>query len=271
MANYGHILVFSLLGGVVSLIGGVILLSRRSWAEKLATYATPFAAGALLSAVFLDLLNEGVSIAEPRTVLLSALIGIIGFFFAERFLHWFHHHHQHDSDTDPRASLIVIGDTMHNALDGVAIAASFLVSVPTGIITTIAVAAHEIPQEIGDFGLLLNKGYSRRKVIIVNIVSALATTVMALFTFWLGSDTELPTGMLLGLSAGFLLYIAASDIIPSIHEDVKHKLIDIRPLLLVLGAVLVAITINLAHDYIDVEHDHGKAESSLHEDDHHDE
>lgn len=265
MANYGHILVFSLLGGVVSLIGGIILLSRRSWAEKLATYATPFAAGALLSAVFLDLLNEGVSIAEPRTVLLSALIGIIGFFFAERFLHWFHHHHQHDSDTDPRASLIVIGDTMHNALDGVAIAASFLVSVPTGIITTIAVAAHEIPQEIGDFGLLLNKGYSRRKVILVNILSALATTGMALLTFWLGSDANLPVGLLLGLSAGFLLYIAASDIIPSIHEHSQKKLLDIRPLLLVLGAVLVAITINVAHGYIDAGHVHEDSDAHSHE------
>lgn len=261
MANYGHILVFSLLGGVVSLIGGIILLSRRSWAEKLATYATPFAAGALLSAVFLDLLSEGVSLADPQTVMVSALIGIIVFFFAERFLHWFHHHHQHESETDPRASLVVIGDLMHNALDGVAIAASFLVSVPTGIITTAAVAAHEIPQEIGDFGLLLNKGYSRRRVIIVNVLSALATTVMAVFTFWLGSETELPIGVLLGLSAGFLLYIATSDIIPSIHEEAKNRLLDVRPFLLVVGAVLVAATINLAHTYIDAGHDHESSES----------
>ncbi len=264
MANYGHIIFFSLIGGVFSLLGGLALLSRRSWAEKLARYATPFAAGALLSAVFLDLLHEGVEIADPYTVLLSALIGVISFFFAERFLHWFHHHHPHnDKKTDPTASLVIVGDTLHNALDGVAIAASFLVSIPTGIITTIAVAAHEIPQEIGDFGLLLNKGLSRRKVLLVNIASALATTAAALLTFWLGGDEKLPIGVLLGLSAGFLLYIATSDIIPSIHEDSKEsKLLDIRPLLLVLGAVLVGISINLAHKYIDA--NNKETESSEH-------
>jgi len=271
MANYGHILVFSLLGGIVSLIGGIILLSKRSWAEKLATYATPFAAGALLAAVFLDLLSEGIELAEPSTVFISTLVGIVTFFFAERFLHWFHHHHVHEDSSDPTASLIVIGDTLHNALDGVAIAASFLVSVPTGIITTLAVAAHEIPQEVGDFGLLLNKGYSRKKVLIVNVVSAVATTVMALLTFWLGSDTQLPIGVLLGLSAGFLLYIAMSDVIPTIHETTKNKLFDVRPLLLVVGIVTVGLSINAAHQYIEPEHaeEHSKVEGKHSEEDHH--
>lgn len=268
MANYGHILVFSLVGGLVSLIGGVILLSRRNWAEKMAMYATPFAAGALLSAVFLDLLHEGVELAEPYTVMLSALIGVITFFMAERFLHWFHHHHEHNGQrgqADPTASLVIVGDIMHNILDGVAIAASFLVSVPTGIITTLAVAAHEIPQEIGDFGLLLNKGLSRKKVLLINIFSALATTVAALVTFWLGSAQSLPTGVLLGLSAGFLLYIAASDIIPSIHEEAKNRLLDIRPFLLVAGAVLVAVSINIAHAYIEAGHiEDGHSETRSH-------
>lgn len=258
MANYGHILIFSLLGGVFSLLGGVFLLSKKTWADRLARYATPFAAGALLAAVFLDLLSEGVEQSRPYTVMLSALIGMVAFFFAERFLRWFHHHHvDKESHTDATAGLVIVGDTLHNALDGIAIAASFLVSVPTGIITTIAVAAHEIPQEIGDFGLLLNKGMSRKKVLIVNVLSALATLVMALITFWLGSDRQLPTGVLLGLSAGFLLYIAASDIIPSIHDETpKDKLFDIRPALLVLGAVVVGISINLAHRYIEPAHGH---------------
>lgn len=258
MANYGHIIIFSLLGGVFSLIGGVILLSKRSWADKLALYATPFAAGALLAAVFLDLLHEGIEKAVPYTVLLSALIGMIIFFFAERFLRWFHHHHNDgEKHADATTGLVIAGDTLHNALDGVAIAASFLVSVPTGIITTIAVAAHEIPQEIGDFGILLKKGLSRKKVLLVNALSACATLVFALVTFWLGSETTLPLGVLLGLSAGFLLYIAASDVIPSIHDETpENKLFDIRPLLLVLGAVVVGITINVAHKYIDADHNH---------------
>ena len=267
MENLPIVIVFSLLGGLISLIGGVILLSKRSWADKLATYATPFAAGALLAAVFLDLLHEGVELAEPYTVMLSALVGMIGFFLASRFLRWFHHHHHDHSSkgkkSDPTAGLVILGDTLHNVLDGVAIAASFLVSVPTGIVTALAVAAHEIPQEIGDFGLLLKKGLSRKRVLFFNILSALATTAAAIFTFWLGSEEALPIGVLLGLSAGFLLYIAASDIIPTIHDEVPAgKLFDIRPILLVVGAVLVGITINIAHAYIDA--DHGHSESSEH-------
>lgn len=271
MSDYGYVIFFSLIGGVVSLIGGVLLLSRRKSAELLAAYATPFAAGALLAAVFLDLLKDGVEQASVNTVMLATLAGIILFFFAERFLHWFHHHHQHEGK-DPTTSLIVIGDTLHNALDGVAIAAAFLVSVPTGIVTTIAVAAHEIPQEIGDFGLLLSKGMRRKKVLMVNIFSALATTVMAVITFALGSSGQLPIGVLLGLSAGFLLYIAMSDVIPTIHEKAqKQKLFDLQPLLLLLGAVLVGLSIQLAHKYIDAGHDHAHEAEHSEVIDHHDE
>lgn len=265
MAHYGHIIFFSLIGGVVSLIGGLLLLRQKHSAEKLAKYATPFAAGALLAAVFLDLLKEGIETATVETVMLSALAGILLFFFAERFLHWFHHHHQHEG-ADPSKSLIITGDTIHNALDGVAIAAAFLVSVPTGIVTTLAVAAHEIPQEIGDFGLLLSKGMSRKKVLLVNIMSALATTAAAVITFSLGSADKLPIGLLLGLSAGFLLYIALSDIIPDIHENAsKNKLFDWQPLMLLLGVAVVGLAINLSHGYIDGGHSHEKGSQQVHE------
>ncbi|HSH55767.1 MAG TPA: ZIP family metal transporter [Candidatus Limnocylindrales bacterium] len=261
MATYWHVLFFSLIGGLFSLIGGLILLARKKSTKTFADYATPFAAGALIAAVFLDLLHDGLEEAATSTVLIGALAGILIFFYAERFLHWFHHHHQHDGD--PAVSLIVVGDTVHNALDGVAIAAAFLVSIPTGIVTTIAVAAHEIPSEIGDFGLLLSKGMRRSKVLLVNILSALATTAMALLTFALGSSDRLPLGVLLGLSAGFLLYIALSDIIPTIHERaVTNKLFDIRPLLLLLGVLVVAGTIQIAHGYIEVEEDHAQPDTS---------
>lgn len=212
-------------------------------------YATPFAAGALLSAVFLDLLIEGMEVAEPRTVLLSTLIGILFFFFAERFLRWFHHHHEHkgNESRDPSTNLIIFGDTLHNALDGVAIAAAFLVSVPVGIVTTIAVAAHEIPQEIGDFGLLLSKGMRRRSVLLANVFSALATTVAAVITFSLGGDDRLPLGVLLGLISGLLLYIAMSDIIPTIHQSIsKQKTFNWQPFMLLIGVIVVWIAVTLA-------------------------
>lgn len=261
MSDLAYVVFFSLIGGVFSLIGGILLLSRKSSAEKLARYATPFAAGALLAAVFLDLLKEGIEETSVDTVMLATLSGIVLFFFAERFLHWFHHHHQHEN-ADPSRSLIIAGDVVHNALDGVAIAAAFLVSIPTGIVTTIAVAAHEIPQEIGDFGLLLSKGMSRARVLWVNIFSALATTAAAVVTFQLGSEDRIPIGALLGLSAGFLLYVALSDIIPEIHETASNKrLFDWQPLLLIVGVVIVGFSIHMAHTYIEPEHSHEDSQS----------
>jgi zinc and cadmium transporter len=253
------VIFFSLIGGLFSLIGGVILLKRKEITDNFINYVTPFAAGALLAAVFMDLLPEGVHQENGDAVFLAALIGILGFFLAERFLRWFHHHHEDDEGTDPSAKLIIVGDIAHNALDGVAIAAAFLVSVPTGIVTTVAVAAHEIPQEIGDFGLLLSRGMKRRKVLIVNVLSALATTLAAVITYALGSDNRLPISVLLGISAGFLLYIALSDVIPTIHQRAdKSKLLQWQTVMLLIGVIVVSFAVSLAHSYIEAgnSHDH---------------
>lgn len=254
MASYFEVIFYSLIGGVFSLIGGMLLLTRRKAANKLTTYATPFAAGALLSAVFLDLLTDAAEEEVIQSALLWTLIGLVLLFFLELFLHWFHNHHEHaNKQTNAKhdVPLIIIGDTIHNALDGIAIASSFLISVPTGIVTTIAVAAHEIPQEIGDFGLLLSRGLSRKKVLLVNVVSALSTTLLAVITFALGSESSLPVGALIGLSAGFLLYIATSDLIPTIHEHAKGKrrFFDIHSLMLLAGVLIVALSISIAHHF----------------------
>jgi zinc and cadmium transporter len=236
-----YIIIFSLIGGLLSLSLAVLLLLNKRVAQSFATHAMPFAAGALLAAVFLDLLPEGLEQDSASTIMTSALIGIILFFMAERFIRWFHHHHQHERG-DPAVPLLIIGDTVHNILDGVAIAAAFLISIPTGIITTIAVAAHEIPQEVGEFGILLSKGMSRRRVVLVNILSALSATAAAIVTFFIGQTQALPLGVIFGLSAGFLLYVALSDIIPTLHEnhDKKH-LFDWQPILLIVGALTVGV------------------------------
>lgn len=254
MATLWQVIFFSLIGGVISLIGGLILLAGKRRADLLAKYATPFAAGALLAAAFLDLLKEGVHAGDAEQILVWTLIGILGFFLLESTLMWFHHHHEHKTDgkrVDPTASLVIIGDTVHNFIDGVAIGAAFLISVPTGIVTTLAVAAHEIPQEIGDFGLLLNKGLSRRRVIMINALSALATTVAAVLIFQLGSDNHSLLVALIGITAGFFIYIAASDIIPTIHETKDRHSLNIKSLLLVMGVLVVGLTTTIAHNYID--------------------
>lgn len=251
-----YIVIFSLLGGLVSLVGGLVLIRKERNAKRMARYATPFAAGALLAAVFLDLLPEGLAESSTQTVLVATLSGILLFFLAERFLRWFHHHHQDDESSDEKkhdatVPMIIVGDTIHNALDGAVIAAAFLINIPTGIITTLAVAAHEIPQEIGDFGLLLHKGLSKSKVIWANVASALATTILAIITYFIGSAEHLPMGILIGVSAGFLLYIALSDIIPELHHHANEKkLFEWQPALLIIGVATVAGMIQLAGKFI---------------------
>jgi zinc and cadmium transporter len=255
MANYAHVIFFSLIGGIFSLFGGMLLLSRRKSALLLARYATPFAAGALLAAAFFDLLPEAIEATAEGAAMRWMLAGILVFFLLEHFLKWFHHHHEHEGNEHGNtASLIIIGDSIHNFLDGVAIGAAFIINIPTGIVAAIAVAAHEIPQEIGDFGLLVRAGYSKRKVLWINAISALMSTAGALAVFWLGNEANLPVGELLALTAGMFVYIAASDIIPAIHSN-KEKFSHVGAALLIAGVLVVGIATEIAHDYIDSGHD----------------
>jgi len=243
MANLGHVIFFSLIGSIASLTGGIYLLADKNRAKVLAVYATPFAAGALLAAAFVDLLPGAVESGNAQVALAFTLVGILGFFLLERFMHWFHHHHEHEDNkvkTGETIPLIIIGDTLHNFIDGIVIAAGFLVSVESGIVVTLAVAAHEIPQEIADFGLLLSKGMSRRKVVLVNVVSALATTVAAIVFFQLGQSTVNNLDALLGLVAGFFIYIATSDIIPTLHKTKDKRLAGMQTSLLIFGVALVS-------------------------------
>jgi zinc and cadmium transporter len=261
MANVWHIILFSLIGGVFSLVGGLVLISNKRFAEKLVWLATPFAAGALLAAAFFDLLPEAAEIGNVESALAWTLLGLVIFFVLERFIHSFHHEHEaEDSGLHHTAPLIITSDTIHNAIDGVAIGAAFLVSVPTGIVTTLAVAAHEIPQEIGDFGLLLRGGFSRKKVVVVNIFSALATLPPALIVFWLGGAEAFPLTALLGLTAGFFIYIAVADLIPRIHSGAKQNSAKTETVVMILGILIIATLTTLAHDYIEAENSHGHDE-----------
>lgn len=254
MADYEQVIFFSLIGGVVSLAGGMLLLSRRKTAESLARVAAPFAAGALLGAAFFDLLPEAIELSPDGQVVRWALAGIVLFFLLEHFLHWFHHHHEHPKKAkSPTTTLIITGDTIHNFIDGLAIGAAFLISPATGIVTTLAVAAHEIPQEIGDFGVLLKLGMERRKVLLVNFLSALATVFGAVLAFWAGSEYELPLAALLAATAGMFIYIAASDLIPTIHEEAKGRAARTAALLLILGVLSVGVLTQAAHEYVETD------------------
>lgn len=245
-----YIILFSLIGGLLSLSLAMLLLFNKRVAKTFALYAMPFAAGALLGAVFLDLLPEGLEHGNVEVIMIAAVTGIVLFFLAERGIRWFHHHHQHGT-SDPAVPLLITGDLVHNILDGVAIAAAFMVNIPTGIVTAIAVAAHEIPQEVGEFGTLLAKGMSRKRVVIVNIASALIATIAAAVTYLIGQTVGQFVDIIFGLSAGLLLYVALSDIIPTLHENHdKKRLFDWQPILLIAGLGIVGIATWLVHNFI---------------------
>ncbi len=229
-------------GSVVSLASGAILfLSKRNRSRAIAI-ALPFGAGALLAAAFFDLLPESFELGEPRVLLLWALFGFIVFFLLERLSSWFHHHHAHEEHErrEQQNRLVITGDLMHNIIDGAAIGAAFLVNPISGLVTTIAVSAHEIPKELGTFGILLSRGWKDKKVILANIATALGTLVAASVVFWLGSSVALPEAELLAITSGFFIYVAASDIIPGIHEQ-PRRMGTIQAGVLLAGLAFVGV------------------------------
>lgn len=253
------VLAISLLGDIVVFIASTIFLTHKKLVNSLVRYATPFAAGSLLAAAFVDFLNEAVEHYNPEQVMLATLVGIIGFFLLEGWLHWFHHHshatfetaHQHNIKTEPVALLATLGNWLHNFIDGAAIAAAFLISPTTGVITTVAVAFHEIPREVADTGYLLKRGMSVKKVIGVHGGAILATLIGTIIFYVSGEANSTFLAWLLGSTAGFFIYIAASDIIPSIKMSRTHqKVFDVQAALVVLGAVAVSAVILIAHSFI---------------------
>lgn len=231
------------MGSIVSLVGGVILIWRERLAKISSPYLVSFAAGVLLAAAFLDLLPEAYELIGSTDVFLYALIGVIIFFFVERFLLRVHHHGRFH-DLPPVSSIVLVGDAIHNFIDGIVIASAFLVNVPLGVVTSLAIVSHEIPQEIGDFGILLKGGMKPKKVLFVNFAAATFTLFGAILAYVFSFAIEPILAFLLAFGAGTFIYIAASDLIPEIHHGEGTTLS--HSLLLVTGAALIFFLIRLA-------------------------
>lgn len=245
MVLLGYILLFSFIGSIVSMIGGILLLANKNFAIKISHFLSSFAAGALLGTAFFDLLPEAAEIGGDKAdIFLWTLIGLTVFFLLERFIHH-HDHGVHPQDKKSVIPLIVIGDTIHNFIDGVAMAATFLVSIPLGIMTSLAVAAHEIPQEIGDFGLMLHKGVERRKVLLINFLSALAAMAGAILTYFIKDQINGLLPAVLSLTSGFFIYIAVANLIPEIHNNENKKIAFWETICLILGIIMVWAVISL--------------------------
>ncbi len=240
---YIYALLGTILVSLVSLVGVFALSIKEVFLRKYIFVFVSLAVGALLGDAFIHLIPESFeALASSTTVSLLIILGIFLFFVLEKFLHWHHHsddtaeHHAH-----PVGKLILFSDGVHNFIDGIVIGASFLISVPIGIATTIAVILHEIPQEIGDFAVLLHAGYTRKRALQLNFLSALAAVLGTLVAFILGGVGESFTMWILPIAAGGFIYIAVADLIPELHKTkvVTHSLLQL--LSLVFGVVLMFI------------------------------
>lgn len=234
-----------LIVSLISLIGIFTLGIKTEKLKKIIIYFVSFSAGALLGDAFIHLLPETIKTGFTLTVSLSLLSGILIFFILEKIIHWQHCHipiskeHIHTF-----AYMNIVGDALHNFLDGIIIAISYLISIPAGIATTTAVIFHEIPQEIGEFGLLIYGGFSKKNALLVNFLSSLTAFFGAILTLWLSSLSNLKS-VLVPVAIGGFIYIAGSDLIPEMHKETKISKSIIQILAFLLGITIMLLLLVL--------------------------
>ncbi|MDT8406487.1 MAG: ZIP family metal transporter [Methylococcales bacterium] len=253
------IIVFTALGGVLSVLAAAsFLLLNAHWQARLLPHGISFATGALLTAAFWSLLPhalEDMPEAQIPGLMLTVLGGILLFFTLEKLLIWRHCHHpgeDHHGQHDPKPAglFILLGDAMHNFVDGVLIAAAFLTDFQLGMVTSLAVAAHEIPQEVGDFAILLESGYSKKRALLYNMLASLSTVVGGVLAYY-GLDA-LSGGLpyLLALAAASFIYIAVADLIPTLHQQTDFSTSAKQLLLIGAGVLLILVLSVFAHQFI---------------------
>lgn len=244
-----YIFLFTFIGSILSLLGGFLLLSRRIWRGETTVHLLAFAAGVMIATSFLDLLPEALhESGNNPNIFFAALLGLVVFFFLERLLISFHPHEEENIEAakqESLVSLVLVGDGLHNFIDGFVIAGSFFVSTELGIITALAVAAHEIPQEISDFTILLRSGIKASKAIFFNIISGLTALLGAILAIFLAEPLEPYLGLVLAFTAGMFIYIAAAGLIPELqHLYLKERKWHQAVFFLVgIGTILAVINI----------------------------
>jgi zinc and cadmium transporter len=215
----------SFIGGILSVSCAALfaLNARAHWVNSLVSYAI----GALLGAAFLEILPEALKLSTSVPVVSGAVLGgILLFFTLEKLLLWRHCHHDHCEAHEPvvpgdhgrSGTMIMVGNTFHNFVDGIIIAAAFLADVHLGIITALAIIAHEIPQEVGDFMILLHSGYTKAQALLLNLVSSLATLLGGVLAYYALRSMQSTVPILLALAAASMIYVAVADLIPGLHK-----------------------------------------------------
>ncbi|TSC79596.1 MAG: zinc/iron permease [Candidatus Peregrinibacteria bacterium Gr01-1014_25] len=234
-----------LLVSAVSLTGVFLLSLRHEMLQRILLNLVSFSTGALLGNTFIHLLPEVIEHSDPSQGMLLVLAGIVVSFVIEKVIHWRHCHttdcHDH---TRPVGTLVLVGDAAHNILDGILIAATYLVSIPLGIAATIAVILHEVPQEIGDFAIMLHSGFSRARALLMNFLTALTALIGAGLVLLLAGKVEGLESILLPITAGNFLYIAGADLLPELHRETRiAKTIQQLVLLLAGIALMYALSV----------------------------
>jgi len=235
----------SIVGSVGGLLtASLLLLVHHDWRTRAVPWLVSYAVGTLLGASLLALVPEALETLPPAPVFGTLLIGILCFFVLEKIVLWRHCHESLEEHCDIHpgtAALVLIGDTVHTFVDGAVIAAAALVSLPLGATTALAVAAHEIPQEAGDFGVLLAAGYSRRQAFLLNLTSATGGLVGALLMLVFGSRLPGAAPFTLAFAAGNFLYVAMADLIPHLHRGATDRNGVRQVALITLGVVTIVL------------------------------
>jgi len=241
LTTYIYAFISVLVVSLVSLIGVFSLSLREEIIKKYISLFISLAVGALLGDAFIHLIPEVFkNSSNPSLVSLLIISGILVFFIIEKFLHW----HHHDDDTEinhihPVGRLLLFTDGFHNLIDGIIIGVSFLVSVPIGIATTIAVVLHEIPQEIGDFAVLIHSGYNKKRALWLNFLSALMAVFGVIIALIFGSVAEAFTLWVLPIAASGFIYIAVADLIPELQKTKEIKYSILQLLTVVIGVLMM--------------------------------
>lgn len=259
MSTLVWILLFTTLGGVLSVLAAslVLRLSDKT-VKKLLPFSVSFATGALLGVSFVGLIPhalEEVGAENFHSLSITILVGLMVFFVLEKMVLWRHCHHDHcEGHVDVSAhshkssgTLILVGDSVHNFVDGILIAAAFLTDTHLGIVTALAVTTHEIPQEVGDFAILLQSGFTRKKALLYNVLSSLSTVVGGLLAYFWLADLEGILPYVLAFAAASFIYIAVADLIPSLHKRVSLAAAVEQISLIVFGIVLIGWLHSFTH------------------------
>ena len=248
VSTLAWIIAVSLAGGILSVVAaaGMSVALGVHRINVLISYAI----GALLGAAFLEILPHALEHGDPHRIAGTVLFGILAFFILEKLVLWRHCHHDNceaheahapGNDHGRSGLMILVGDTFHNFVDGILIAAAFLQSTELGIVTGLAIIAHEIPQEVGDYLILLHSGYSKLRALVYNLLSSLATLVGATLAYLALSEMQEWIPSLLGLAAASMIYVAVADLIPGLHKRAELKSTFQQVSLIALGIASIAI------------------------------